>query len=258
MAEFDLEMRTRGGIFLNIELCKNWKELVSKINFQDYKSKLEAYSNDMAKFSGLDKATIRWDEEGWGLQHVDVRRGNATYLALQRGDPPKYIPHNIDTPEQAFTLMATVLKYVHEIRLTNSTADDLHLDWDIWPIGIDNYKELFIKIDMHKQLKSIASHLGKGLRNFIEKCAPFAEEGYTDLKEVKYNWDDELGLRSVEAIPGRNGSSLNLTKDAVGNFYYLSHNIYKPIQAVALIGAVSKYIEYAKQIQKEKLKLPAF
>lgn len=253
MSEFDLEIMAGREILIGMELCENWKELVSKINFQDYKSSLETYSNNMAKFSGLNKAIIKWDEEGWGLKHVEVYYGNATCLRLQKDDPPGYISHNIDTPEQAFALMATVLKYVHDVRITNSTSNNLPLNWDIWPIEIDAYKELFIKIDMHKQLKMITSNFGKGLRDFIEKCAPFAKESYTDLKEVKYNWDDELGLRSVEAIPGKNGSSLNLTKDVANNFYYLSHNIYNPIQAVALIGVVSKYIQYAKGVENKIL-----
>jgi len=258
MSDFDLEIRSNGEIYIGLELPKNWKKLIPPINNENYIKDLHDYSNKIAKSSGLEKAIIGWDDE-WGLSKIDVYYGNATALLLNKDDTdPSYFPHNILTLNQAFTLMSTLLKYIHDVRIANiKSKKEFPLTWDIWQIEPDAMNELWIKIDLHPKLEEITSHFDKkNYRHFIEGYTPFLEKGYKRLKEVKFNWDDKLGLRSVEVLPGRNGSSLNLTKDENNNFHYLSHNIYNPIQAVALIGVVSKYLKCIKDLEKEKSNIP--
>ncbi|UZE94162.1 MAG: hypothetical protein IB618_01140 [Candidatus Pacearchaeota archaeon] len=255
MSDFDLEIRTGEGIIINLELCKGWKNIIQEYKIPDnYKKRLEDYANDLAQFSGLQKARLNWNDD-WGLNFVEAYYGNACVLLLNKDeDSPSYYPHNIDTPEQTFVLMSTVLKYVWNVR---ASAENKLPNWMVWPIEIDNVKEAWIKINMHPKLEEIVKNSNKSekFRKFIEECAPFSKQGYSRLTEVKFHWDDNLGLKAVEAVPGINGSALDLNKDEAGNFYYLSHNIRSPIQAVALIGSVSKYIQYLKRIGKEKCQL---
>lgn len=256
MSEFDLNIITGREIVMHVNLCKGWKELVKPIkDNKHYKKQLQEYSNNIAKFSGLERAVIGWDDE-WGLSYVDVHYGDRTGLLLFRDNlSPRYYPHNVDTPEQAFTLLATVLKYVHDIRSINIKSN---LNWDILPIGLPKEpdSDLWIKINLHPSWKKIVNNLNKNekFKNFIEECAPFSGERYIDIKKVNFHWDNELGLKSVSVIPGMNGSSLYLETDESNNFYYFSHNVWLPIQAVTLIGSVSKYMEYAKRMQEKKFK----
>lgn len=258
MSKFDLEIVTGREIFVGINLCEDWKKLVSPMNNREgYKKILNDYSNKIAKFSGLEKTLTKWDDE-WGLIGVEAHYGNACVLLLDKHNK-QYYPHNIDTPEQAFTLIATVLKYVHDVR----AADNWPLYWDIWPIEISGseyereFQELWIKINLSPNLKEIIknSNSSEKFKKFIEDSAPFSKQGYAELKEVRFHWDNELGLKAVEALPSAgSGEGLNIEKDIGGNFYYFAHNVRYPIQAVALVGAVSKYLQYIKHIQKEKLK----
>lgn len=259
MSDFDLEITTGREILIYLNLCRGWKNLVQSCSIdENYKKSLEEYANKMARFAGLEKATLRWNDE-WGLTTIDVHYGDACGLLLERDlDSSSYYPHNVDTPEQAFTLIATTLKYIWNIRV--SSANKIP-NWAIQPIGIGptdverQFQELWIKINLHPNLEEIVKHSNssKKFRNFIEECAPFSEQGYKKLKEIKFNWDKELGLRSVAAYPSvGSGEGLNIERDASGNFYYFAHNVKYPIQAVALIGAVSKYMQHLKRIEEAK------
>lgn len=262
MSDFDLDIVAGGEILIYINLCKGWKNLVHACSINNnYKKSLEDYANEIANFSGLKKARLGWDDE-WGLTCAEAHYGDACALLLDKYHE-QYYPHNIDTPEQAFTLMATVLKYIHDVRITNSTSNDLPLNWDIWPIEISGsdyereFQELWIKINLSTNLKEIIknSNSSEKFKKFIEDSAPFSKQDYAKLKEVRFHWDNEIGLQAVQALPSAgSGEGLNIEKDIEGNFYYSAHNVKHPIQAVALVGSVSKYMQYLKFAEKEKLK----
>lgn len=265
MGDFDLEIGTGGGILINLELCKGWKNIIQECKISDnYKKRLEDDANDLAQFSGLQKARLNWNDE-WGLNFVEAHYGNACALLLNKDEnSPSYYPHNIDTPEQAFVLMSTVLTYVFDVRSTYHQTKDIKeypINWAIKEISLgpkdSPNREIIIKINLHPRLEEII-RCARGMNNesfrkYLENSAPFTKEGYSGLKEIRFNWDDTQGLRSVEAIPGINGSALYLENpiNNYGCWYYRDHNLSKPIQAVALIGVVSKYMQYLKPHEKE-------
>lgn len=262
MGEFDLSINTNGEIGIYLELCDNWKEMISNVKPMDnkeYMKGLESYSQRMAKFLGLDRATLSWDDE-WGLRVIDVDPGDACGLLLEKDiDGPHYYPHNVDTSKQALTLLATVLKYVHNVRAANiKSKNEWPLNWDIWPIeiiGKDSINpELSIKINLHPKLEEIVKRMNKTeeFKRFIESSAPFSNKKYSSLEKLDFSWSDERGIHSISMIPqGVNRPGLYLTYDAIGTFCYYDHNVKDPMHALALIGAVSNYIKFLKMKERE-------